>query len=101
VRKGAVLAANAAPVISNFRAVVGPNGQVSFLGNVSDDQAVEGYVVHISGQGVDATATVLKDGSFQVTTVVHGSTDITVMATVTDAQGSTSSPVYTTFTPSA
>lgn len=94
-------APNQPPVISNFKAVVGPNGQVTFSGVVSDDQAVAGYVVRITGDGVDLSATVRADGTFQVTGVVTGSTDVTVVAQVTDSQGATSDPAYTTFTPSA
>jgi hypothetical protein len=72
---------------------------VTFSGNVTDDQAVAGYVVHIIGQGVDVSAVVLNDGTFNVTTTVTGTSDITVSATVTDQFGATSEPVYTTFTP--
>src|SRR5262249_25208650 len=91
---------NAAPVISNFRAIVGPNGQVTFVGNVSDDQPVAGYVVHITGPGVDLSATVGGDGTLSVTTVVSGTSDITVRATTTDPFGAQSAPAYATFTPS-
>ena len=94
-------AGNVAPTISDFRAIVGPNGQVTFAGQVADDSPVEGYVVHITGEGVDVSGIVGSDGQFQVTTTVYGSTDITVMAQVTDRDGATSDPVYTTFTPSA
>ena len=98
---GEVRAANAAPVIADFRAVVGPNGQVTFTGTVRDDQPVAGYVVHITGNGVDVTATVQRDGTFAVTTVVSGQADVTVRAQTTDAAGATSDPAQTTFTPSA
>src|SRR5207248_2612051 len=84
---GAKLLANAPPVVSNFRAVVGPNGQVTFTGTVSDDTAVAGYVVRITGPGVDSFAIVGTDGTFRVTTVVTGTTDVTVTATTTDAAG--------------
>jgi hypothetical protein len=94
-------AANQPPVISNFKAVVGPNGQVTFSGTVTDDTPVAGYVVHITGGGVDASAIVQADGTFQLTTTVTGQTDVTVTAQVTDANGATSTPAYTTFTPSA
>lgn len=93
------IAANQAPTITDFKAVVGPDGQVTLSGRVSDDQAVEGLVVHISGRGVDVTAIVLRDGSFQVTTTVTSKGDVTVSATVTDAEGLTSNPAYTTFAP--
>ena len=93
------LAKNAAPVISQFKAVVGPNGQVTFTGKVTDDAPVAGYVVRITGNGVDVTAVVESDGSFRVTTVVNGLADVTVMAQTTDSQGAKSSPVYTTFSP--
>lgn len=93
-------AMNAAPVISNFRAIVGPNGQVTFTGRVSDDTAVTGYVVRITGPGVDLSAIVLRDGTFSVTTVVNGSTDMTVAALTTDSGGLKSDPAYTTFLPS-
>ena len=92
-------AVNAAPVISDFRAVTGPNGTVTFTGRVTDDTPVAGYVVRITGPGVDATAIVEKDGTFRVTTTVAGFTDVTVSATVTDSGGLKSDPVYTTFTP--
>jgi len=91
--------ANAAPVISDFRAIVGANGQVTFTGKVTDDTAVAGYVVRITGPGVDASAIVLADGTFRVTTVVNGFTPITVSATTTDSGGLKSDPAYTTFTP--
>ena len=91
--------ANAPPVISGFRAVVGPNGQVTFSGTVSDDTPVAGYVVRITGPGVDATAIVDKDGTFRVTTTVAGNFAITATATTTDSGGLKSSPVFTTFTP--
>jgi hypothetical protein len=93
------LGANSAPVISDFRAVVGPNGQVTFTGRVSDDTPVAGYVVRITGPGVDASAIVERDGTFRVTTTVAGFTAITVSATTTDSGGVRSTPVYTTFTP--
>ena len=96
---GGKVGANVAPVISNFRATVGPNGQVTFSGRVTDDTAVAGYVVRITGPGVDTTAIVLADGTFRVTTTVAGYTDITVSATTTDSGGLKSSPAYTTFTP--
>ena len=93
------IGANKAAVISGFRAVVGPNGQVTFSGTVSDDTPVAGYVVRITGPGVDATAIVERDGTFRVTTTVAGFTDVTVSATTTDSGGLKSNPVYTTFTP--
>jgi hypothetical protein len=98
-RIGIGIGANAAPVISDFRAVVGPNGQVTFTGKVTDDTAVAGYVVRITGPGVDATAIVEADGTFRVTTTAAGVSDITVSATTTDSGGLKSSPAYTTFTP--
>lgn len=91
--------ANTAPVISGFQATVGPNGQVTFTGRVSDDTPVAGYVVRITGPGVDATAIVERDGTFRVTTTVAGFVDITASATTTDSGGLRSSPVFTTFTP--
>jgi hypothetical protein len=100
VEEQAAVAANQAPRITDFRAVVGPDGQVTFAGTVSDDQAVEGTTVHIVGRGVDVTAVVLHDGTFRVTTVVDVSGDITVTATATDRDGATSDPAYTTFSPS-
>ena len=98
---GVQAARNAPPVISNFRAIVGPNGQVTFTGTVTDDTPVAGYVVQISGPGMNLSAIVGKDGTFSVTTVVTGSTDVTVSAQTTDGSGATSTPVYTTFLPSA
>jgi hypothetical protein len=92
-------AANMAPTISDFRATVGPNGQVTFTGRVSDDTPVAGYVVRITGPGVDASAIVLGDGTFSVTTNVAGFTDVTVSAQTTDSSGAQSDRVYTTFTP--
>jgi hypothetical protein len=91
---------NVAPVITDFRAVVGPNGQVTFTGSVSDDTPVAGYVVRITGPGVNVSAIVLRDGTFSVTTIVTGTTDVTVSAQTTDAAGARSDPVYTTFLPS-
>jgi len=88
-----------APVISDFKAVVGPNGRVTFSGKVTDDQPVAGYVVRITGPGVDVAAIVRDDGTFQVTTTVMATGDLTVMARVTDSLGATSDPAYTTFTP--
>jgi hypothetical protein len=99
-RVPAMAAANSPPSISDFRATVGPNGQVTFTGRVSDDTAVAGYVVRLTGPGVDVTAIVLADGTFQVTTTVNGFTDVTVSAQTTDSSGLPSDPVYTTFTPS-
>jgi hypothetical protein len=96
---GIGIGANAAPVISGFRAIVGPNGQVTFTGKVTDDTAVAGYVVRITGPGVDVTAIVEADGTFRVTTTAAGVSDITVSATTTDSGGLKSSPAYTTFTP--
>jgi hypothetical protein len=95
------VAANAPPTISEFRATVGPNGQVTFTGRVSDDTPVGGYVVRIAGPGVDLSAIVLSDGTFQVTTTVYGLTDVTVSAQTTDSGGLKSDSVYTTFTPSS
>jgi hypothetical protein len=63
-------------------------------------RTVAGYVVRITGPGVDATAIVGSDGTFRVTTVVSGSTDVTVSATTTDGSGAKSDPAYTTFHPS-
>ena len=96
---GSRIGVNAVPVITGFKAVVGPNGQVTFTGKVSDDTPVAGYVVRITGPGVDVTAIVEKDGTFRVTTTVAGNFDVTVSATTTDSGGLKSSPVYTTFTP--
>jgi hypothetical protein len=98
---GQVVQNNQPPKITDFKAVVGPSGQVTLSGTVTDDQPVAGYVVQISGDGVSLAATVQADGTFQVTAVITGSSDVTVMAQVTDSQGATSDPVYTTFTPSA
>lgn len=98
-RQNQAEAANHAPVITDFKALVGPHGEVTFSGKVTDDQAVEGYLVHIVGEGVDVTAVVLSNGTFSVTTTVTGSHDITVSATVADGFGATSAPAYTTFTP--
>lgn len=92
-------APNRPPVISNFQAIVGPDGRVSFTGTVTDDQPPAGLVVTISGLGVTATAIVASDGTFRVTTTVIGTTPVTVTATTTDALGATSDPVQTTFTP--
>jgi hypothetical protein len=91
---------NAPPVISDFRAIVGPNGQVTFKGRVSDDTPVLGYVVHITGPGIDVAAIVLRDGTFSVTTVVSGPSEVTVSAQTTDSSGANSDPVSTTFQPS-
>jgi hypothetical protein len=96
----AAVVANRAPSISDFRATVGPNGEVTFTGRVSDDQSVAGLTVRISGQQVDVTAIVQKDGTFRVTTTVFAPGDVTVTAKVTDWSGLTSDPAYTTFTPS-
>jgi hypothetical protein len=90
---------NQAPVISDFKAKVGPNGQVTFTGTVSDDQAVAGLTVRITGLGISFTAIVDEDGKFSTTQVVMGSGRITVTAQVTDALGATSDPVQTSFTP--
>jgi hypothetical protein len=90
---------NQAPVISNFKASVGPNGRVTFTGAVTDEQPVAGYVVRITGPGVDIAAIVRDDGSFQVTTAVMAAEDVTVVARVTDGFGATSEPAYATFTP--
>jgi hypothetical protein len=90
---------NQAPVISGFKAIVGPNGRVTFTGTVTDDQPVAGYVVRITGPGVDVAAIVRDDGTFQVTTTVMAPGDVTVAARVTDGFGATSDPAYTTFTP--
>ena len=95
-----VVRVNQAPSISNFRAIVGPNGQVTFAGTVTDDQAVAGYIVRIVGAGVDTSAIVQNDGTFRVTIEVHAPRNITVAATVTDAFGANGAPAYTTFTPS-
>jgi len=92
-------AANAPPVISNFRAIVGPNGQVTFTGTVTDDTPVAGYVVRITGPGVDTYAIVQGDGTFSTTTVVNAVGSVTVSATTTDGGGHKSEPVYTLFTP--
>jgi hypothetical protein len=98
----AAAAQNQKPVISNFKAVVGANGVVTFSGLVTDDSPVAGYVVHIiGGNGINLSAVVQSDGTFQVSTFVSGSSDVTVEASVTDSQGATSDPAYTTFTPSA
>jgi hypothetical protein len=72
---------------------------VTFSGQVSDDQSVGGDVVRITGPGVDVTAIVRDDGTFQVTTTVVGTGAVTVAAQVTDPWGATSDPAYTTFTP--
>jgi hypothetical protein len=98
--QGAAVVGNQAPSISDFRAIVGPNGQVTFMGRVTDDQAVAGYVVRIVGTGVDASAIVQNDGTFHVTIELHSPHEVTVSATVTDVHGAKSNPVYTTFTPS-
>jgi hypothetical protein len=92
-------APNTPPVITGFRAIVGPNGQVIFTGTVSDDTPVAGYVVRITGPGVDTYAIVQRDGTFSTTTVVNAVGSVTVSATTTDGAGATSAPVYTTFTP--
>ncbi len=92
--------ANHAPAVTDFRAVIGPNGQVTFVGKVTDDQPVAGYVVRISGTGIDLSATVQSDGTFSVTTTVSGPSDNIVTAEVTDGDGAAGDPAYTTFTPS-
>ncbi len=92
-------APNAPPVISNFRAIVGPNGQVTFTGTVTDDTPVAGYVVRITGPGVDTYAIVGRDGTFSTTAVVNAVGSVTVSATTTDSGGARSEPVYTSFTP--
>lgn len=92
-------APNSAPVISDFRAVVGPNGQVRFTGKVTDDTAVAGYIVRISGPGVETYAIVGQDGTFSTTTRVVAGGSITVSATTTDSSGAKSDAVYTSFTP--
>lgn len=94
--------ANKPPVISDFRAVVGPDGQVTFTGRVTDDQPVAGTMVTIGGGGgVAVWAIVQSDGTFKVTTTVTSPSDVTVTARATDSAGATSDPVQTTFTPSA
>jgi hypothetical protein len=90
---------NKAPTITDFKAIVGPNGQVTFVGKVTDDQPVGGDLVRITGPGVDLSAIVRNDGTFQVTTTVFAAGQITVAARATDALGATSDPVYTTFGP--
>lgn len=97
---GIGLVHNQEPIIHDFRAIVGPNGEVTFTGHVSDDQPVAGTVVQITGQGIELSAIVEADGSFRVTTTVMDIGDITVTATVTDSMGLKSSPVQTIFTPS-
>jgi hypothetical protein len=92
-------AANKAPVISDFRAVVGPNGRVTFSGRVTDDTAVAGYIVRISGPGVETYAIVGQDGTFSTTTRLVAIGSVSVSATTTDSSGAKSDPVYTTFTP--
>ena len=92
-------ATNKAPTVTDFKAVVGPNGQVTFTGKVSDDQPVGGDLVRITGGGVDLAAIVRDDGTFQVTTTVFATGQIRVAARATDALGATSDPVYTTFGP--
>ncbi|HKB02228.1 MAG TPA: hypothetical protein VKD90_08415 [Gemmataceae bacterium] len=96
---GDLTAPNLKPIISGFRASVGPNGRVTFTGTVTDDQAVEGMVVRISGSGFSVSATVLADGTFRVTTTVIGSLPTTATAITTDALGATSDEVQTMFTP--
>jgi len=91
--------ANKAPTITDFKAVVGPNGEVTFTGKVSDDQPVGGDLVRITGPGIDLSAIVRDDGTFQVTTTVFAVGQITVAARATDALGATSDPAYTTFIP--
>lgn len=92
-------APNTPPVITDFRAIVGPNGQVTFTGTVTDDTPVAGYVVRITGPGVDTYAIVQRDGTFSTTTVVNAVGSVTVSATTTDSSGATSAPVYATFLP--
>src|SRR6476659_5188220 len=96
---GQIPATNKAPTITGFKTVVGPNGQVTFTGKVSDDQPVGGDLLRITGGGVDLAAIVRDDGTFQVTTTVFTTGQITVAARATDALGATSDPVYTTFGP--
>jgi hypothetical protein len=91
---------NKPPAITNFRAIVGPNGQVTFMGTVTDDTPVAGYVVRITGPGVDTYAIIQRDGTFSTTVVVSAVGTVTVSATTTDSGGARSEPVYTTFTPS-
>jgi len=90
---------NQPPVVSDFKAVVGPNHQVTFTGKVTDDQPVAGDLVRITGPGVDVTALVRDDGTFQVTVTVNATGEITVVARATDQAGATSDPAYTTFNP--
>lgn len=98
---GLTQGSNAPAVISEFRAVVGPNGQVTFSGLVTDDQDVTGLIVRIQGTGIDLSAVVGSDGRFQVTTTVSASTDIMVTASVVDALGLAGQSATTIFTPSA
>jgi hypothetical protein len=96
---GGDLNGNRPPVITGFSAIVGPNGRVTFVGMVTDDEPVENMVVTITGGGISVTAVVLRDGSFRVTTTASGDQAITVTATVKDSLGATSNPAQTTFTP--
>lgn len=91
---------NQAPQIVNFQAVVGSNGQVTFSGQVIDDQNTTGDTVTITGNGIDLTTTVDTNGNFSVTTTVNATGDIVVTATVTDVFGNTSAQAFTMFTPS-
>jgi hypothetical protein len=88
---------NAAPTISNFTAVGGPNNTWTFSGTVGDE-APGGLTVTLSGPtGVQgATATVANDGSWSVTLTLPAGTSGNVTATVTDWYGDTAS-AYTSF----
>jgi len=90
---------NQPPVVSDFKAIVGPNQQVTLSGKVTDDQPVAGDLVRITGPGIDVTAIVRDDGTFQVTVTVNAAGEVTVAARATDQAGATSDPAYTTFTP--
>jgi hypothetical protein len=87
------------PVVTSFRAVVGANGAVTFSGTVTDDESLAGCIVRITGPGISTTAVILRDGTFNTTVTVFGTSPITVTAEAIDADGNFSDPAYTSFTP--
>jgi hypothetical protein len=83
---------NAAPTVTNFTAVQGPNNTWTFSGKVNDE-APAGLSVILSGPpGVNGqTATVLANGLFSVTVTLPPTSCGFVTATVADWYGATGS----------
>ena len=87
------------PSSATSRRLSGRIEQVTLTGKVTDDQPVAGDLVRITGPGIDVTAIVRDDGTFQVTVTVNAAGEVTVAARATDQAGATSDPAFTTFTP--